>query len=515
MLAKFWNKISHAGVDNRLDQSSSRYVILTNRFAFISGLIVLSVFLLYIWGYGSLGGIITHVLLLAGSLFFFSIIILNHYGHSRFAKWMICWLSVVFVMVVSISDKILYPEIISIQDFFSYRFFLFALAIIPMLIFGTRKPFILIINLLPSFIAVVFFDYIHRPFGVNFNQFGYNDPFFYALDIIIALSYLSVVGFILNQIHATEKFESILYEQQNILEEKNKELHHMNSFINEQNHEMNAQSDNLKESHDALVEASLIIEKQKQLLINQNQNLEKQVQEKTKDLSRVTEELIINNNEMRQFSHTLSHNLKSPVATVQGLINLLDHNDLNESNTELMKYLNESVNKMHDVFSDMNEMLELRNTLYLSTEEVDLQKEIDELHNRFYSEIQRNNISFKYDLNGHMKIKTNGKRLNGILYQLISNSIKFRSERRQPEINIEVHEKNGYYSLIVRDNGLGIDLEKYGTKLFYPYQRFHIQIFGKGLGLYLVKLQTESLGGKVSVRSKTDSFTEVEVLLKA
>ena len=199
-------------------------------------------------------------------------------------------------------------------------------------------------------------------------------------------------------------------EQQNILEERNKELLHMNTFINEQNYEMNAQSDNLKESHHALIKASKIIEKQKQLLENQNKNLEKQVEQKTRDLSRVNEELVINNNEMRQFSHTLSHNLKSPVATFQGLLNLIEQKDLNVANKELLKYLNESVSKMQEVFSDMNEMLELRNTLYLSTEAVDLQKEIDEIHNRFYAEIRDNKISFNNDFNAHNVIKKNGKR---------------------------------------------------------------------------------------------------------
>ena len=288
----------------------------------------------------------------------------------------------------------------------------------------------------------------------------------------------------------------------------------MNAFINEQNSEMNAQSEKLMENHEAMLKAHMIIENQKKQLEKQNCTLEAIVQEKTRDLSMVNEELIINNNELRQFSHTLSHNLKSPVATFQGLLNLMDVSDMNNSNRELMRYLNESVNKMQEVFSDMNQMLEIRNKLYNSIEEINLQKLMDGLHNHFYNELSTNNISFKYSFNGCQTIRTNEKQINSILYQLISNAIKFRSEYRKPEINIHLKENGAFHAFKIKDNGIGIDMQKYGQKLFYPYQQFHNQASGKGLGLYLVKLQAESLGGMVAMKSEIDTFTEVEVKLR-
>jgi signal transduction histidine kinase len=312
----------------------------------------------------------------------------------------------------------------------------------------------------------------------------------------------------------SDRFENELQEKQDKLREKNKELSHKNAFINEQNYEMNAQSEKLMESHEALLEAHHTIEQQKKLLERQNLTLEAQVREKTIDLSMVNEELLIRNNELRQFSHTLSHNLKSPVATFQGLLNLIDVNDLNDSNKELLRYLNESVNKMQEVFSDMNEMLEIRNKLYNSVEEVNLQEMMDGLHNDFYPELSRNNIRFRYNFNGLQSIRTNERQINSILFHLISNSIKFRSETRSSEIDIQMKANGVYNSFIVRDNGVGINMEKYAEKLFFPYQKFHHQTSGKGLGLYIVKLQTESLGGTISLKSEPDSFTEIEVKLR-
>lgn len=514
MLTKLWNELGSAGVHSKLDPSSSRYIILTNRFGIISGLILLIVLNLLLWDTESGGWNATRIVILSTSLLFFSIVLLNRFGHNSFSKWMISWLPTILIVFISISDKVLYPEFITIQDFFSYRFMLLAMTIIPLLIFSTRHIKILLVNLLPSFFGTVFFDDIHKPFGVSFSQFGFEDPYFYLLNVVIALAYFALVGFLLSQRFVTDRFEIKLYEQQQKLLEKNNELNHLNAFVNEQNHETTVQSDRIKGTNERLLEAKHTIEQQQYLLEDQNKNLEKEVLKKTKDLSRVNEELIINNSELRQFSHTLSHNLKSPVATFQGLLNLVDVNDLNIANRELLRYLNQTVDEMQGVFSDLNEMLELRKQLYTSNDNINVQKEIDDLHSHFYHELRRNNISFNCNCNGVENLFTNEKRLNGILFQLISNSIKFRSSKRNPEIILTLNGNDEYHSIKIRDNGLGIDLNKYGSKLFYPYQKFHEGIAGKGLGLYLVKLQAESLGGKVNISSKLDEFTEVEVLLK-
>jgi anti-sigma regulatory factor (Ser/Thr protein kinase) len=91
--------------------------------------------------------------------------------------------------------------------------------------------------------------------------------------------------------------------------------------------------------------------------------------------------------------------------------------------------------------------------------------------------------------------------LNSILYNLISNSIKYRSEERKPVIRIRSSLAGAFIKIEVQDNGLGIDIERFKEKLFGLYKRFHTHVDGKGLGLFLVKLQAESLGGKVEIES--------------
>lgn len=515
MLIKAWNTLSNIGVSENLDQSETHYIVLTNRFSLIISLIALLNFFFLIIAYNTRLWFGPEMLALIVSVIILGVLWTNRMKYYLLSKWIICWLPVILLLGISIYEKKQQFDYITIQDFYSYRFMLMTTAIIPLLVNNTKNVRFLIFCLIPSFIGVVFFEVIHQWLGIGIHQmgFGYFDSRLYVFDFVVALAFLGVLGFLLNQRIVFDKHESLLQSQHIRLSEKNMELEHKNSFINEQNHEIATKSDEFKEANDALTGAKIIIEEQKQLLENQNRNLEQQVIQKTKDLSRVNEELIINNNELRQFSHTLSHNLKSPVATFQGLLNLMDEKGLDAANKEILNYLNDSVSKMQEVFYDMNEMLELRNTLYITQEEVDLKKLVDELYNQFYAELSTNKIKFSYNFNGHGIIKTNGKRLNGILYQLISNAIKFRSEQRSAEISIQLDKKDGNNCLVIRDNGIGIDLERYGNKLFYPYQRFNSHTCGKGLGLYLVKLQIQSLGGKVSISSEPESYTQVDLEL--
>jgi signal transduction histidine kinase len=96
-----------------------------------------------------------------------------------------------------------------------------------------------------------------------------------------------------------------------------------------------------------------------------------------------------------------------------------------------------------------------------------------------------------------------------IFYNLISNSIKFRRSHGVPMIEITSERYSGKTRIRIRDNGIGIDIEKYKEQLFAPYKRFHPYISGKGLGLFMVKTQMEKLGGTIDLMSAPNQGTEV------
>ena len=97
--------------------------------------------------------------------------------------------------------------------------------------------------------------------------------------------------------------------------------------------------------------------------------------------------------------------------------------------------------------------------------------------------------------------------LESIFLNLMTNSIKYRSTTTQLKITISSKIENDELIISFKDNGIGIDLEKNKDKIFGLYQRFHNHPDSKGLGLYLVKSQVESMGGTITVDSKVGKGT--------
>jgi signal transduction histidine kinase len=92
--------------------------------------------------------------------------------------------------------------------------------------------------------------------------------------------------------------------------------------------------------------------------------------------------------------------------------------------------------------------------------------------------------------------------VDSIVLNVISNAIKYRSTQRRGVVKIRVETVRLFKSLIVEDNGIGIDLEKHSDKIFGLYKTFHVHPDARGIGLFMTKNQIETLGGSIEVRSK-------------
>jgi signal transduction histidine kinase len=104
--------------------------------------------------------------------------------------------------------------------------------------------------------------------------------------------------------------------------------------------------------------------------------------------------------------------------------------------------------------------------------------------------------------------------IESIFYNLLSNAIKYRNPQKQPIIRIQSTVDDNNIVVTIRDNGLGIDLERYKDKIFNLYKRFHYHVEGKGMGLYLVKTQVAALGGRIEVESVVGEGTIFRVSLQ-
>jgi hypothetical protein len=223
---------------------------------------------------------------------------------------------------------------------------------------------------------------------------------------------------------------------------------------------------------------------------------------KNDQLTATNAELIRHNNELQQFSYTVSHNLRGPVASLLGLINLTNANTLSEDHRELVEHQKKAIASLDATIRDLGNIIDIRNAVSKVKQQVRFQEELDHIITLLQREVEKNNVSIDANFDNIKEIYSVRPMVSSILYNLISNAIKYRSPERKLKVSIKTERVDSFVKISVSDNGLGLDINRFKEKLFGLYKRFHTHVDGKGLGLFLVKLQSESLGGRVEIDSE-------------
>ena len=295
----------------------------------------------------------------------------------------------------------------------------------------------------------------------------------------------------------TEKNKRI-QAQADKLKDVNAELQDLYHEVSEQNEKIKAQAHKLTESNRSISDL--------------NRSLELIVAEKTLELRTTNEELVKHNNELLQFSYTVSHNLRGPVARLLGLSDLARAEENLVHARKWIDLMSKTASDLDTIIKDLNKILDLRNEPDQYLEMVDLKTEWQQ------------SISLLQDsLNGNEEICATFSALPQIisvramlqstLYNLLSNAIKFRSPERNLRVVATSRAVDGKAVIEVMDNGLGFDTRLHKEKIFKLYKRFHSHVEGRGIGLYLIKAQIEALHGSIEVESELDHGSLFRVTL--
>lgn len=246
-----------------------------------------------------------------------------------------------------------------------------------------------------------------------------------------------------------------------------------------------------------------------------NEHLEDVVRQRTAELDKSITELLKQNQDMEQFSFIVSHNLRAPVARILGLVSILEKNEINgEYNLGIIRHLENVSLDLDTIIKDLTQVITIRNGKEQENEPVNLKQLTMTTFTFFNEELSKNNIYFAIEDGENVEVYSVKSYLQSIIYNLISNAIKYRNPLRPLEILIKIAENQDYLIYSIQDNGLGIDLKKIDPyKIFGLYQRMHIHVEGKGLGLFLVKTQLDALGGKIEVESEVDIGSTFTVYL--
>lgn len=127
--------------------------------------------------------------------------------------------------------------------------------------------------------------------------------------------------------------------------------------------------------------------------------------------------------------------------------------------------------------------------------------------------IEASNTQIEMEIDDCFVVEFPLKNLQSIIYNRLSNAIKYRSPERIPFIKVHCSMTDEYTTLSVSDNGLGMDLSN-SVKIFAIFKRLHNHVEGSGIGLYMVKRIVENVGGKVEVTSKLGEGSTFKVYFK-
>ena len=247
------------------------------------------------------------------------------------------------------------------------------------------------------------------------------------------------------------------------------------------------------------------------LVVVQNITEDKQGLE---DKNRLIQELTSKNEDLNQFTYIISHNLRAPIANLKGLLHLMDLEHLiPTTGLDIFGNFSLTVNKLDDTILDLNRILNIRRHRDEISQDIDLDAELARALENL-AVMAPDILSWVQTELGIGHFVSVKSYIQSILYNLISNAIKYRHPQRQPWIQVSSGRSNESLWIAVQDNGLGLDLASVQSKLFRLYMRFHPHIDGKGMGLYLIKTQAEALGGGVEVSSELGLGTRFLVYFK-
>ena len=220
------------------------------------------------------------------------------------------------------------------------------------------------------------------------------------------------------------------------------------------------------------------------------------------------------NKELEQYAFMASHDLRGPVDNLMSLVKLfnrINHDD--PRNSEILDGIDISIHQLNQTLHNMLEVLKLRQTADVPMKFLNLYDIFQSAILNLHTQIKESNATIKVNFEVKNLFYVHSH-IESLFHNMISNSIRYAHLSRSPEIEILSAQHKDEVVIAFKDNGLGINLDRYKDRIFGMYQRFHAHPDSRGLGLYIIQSQIQSLGGRIEVESIENEGTTFIVYLK-
>lgn len=229
-------------------------------------------------------------------------------------------------------------------------------------------------------------------------------------------------------------------------------------------------------------------------------------QDVTKDIL-AKQQIVQQNNELQNFVRIISHNLRGPISNLLMLSKIYEFGK-DEMNDDLVKKIEHTTEALDQTIKDLNLSLSLKSADKTSFREIQFSEVMKDVNGLLSEEFNQRKAKVHVDFSEAESMVGIKSYLVNIFYNLMLNALNYSKENVNPEIRISSEDSSSAIILRISDNGIGMELTpERERKIFDMYGRLSGETEGKGLGLYLVKTQVETMNGKIHVISEKEVGT--------
>lgn len=268
-----------------------------------------------------------------------------------------------------------------------------------------------------------------------------------------------------------------------------------------------------KRVNQKLREANETIEDQNKILVSLNSDLEERVRERTDELRATNTALIKSNNELDNFIYKTSHDIRGPLATLQGICNIALMDIKDPMSVDYFQKLSKTALKLNNILSKLLIVNQINNSLP-GNEEFNLKMLVDEVVDENKIRYVKKNIDVLVKGKDRIALVGDYSLIKIIVTNIVNNAFKFHnpSESVSSFIEINFFNSKDNLKLTVIDNGLGIDASISG-QIFDIFSKTSEVQDSVGMGLYLVKLAVDKLKGQINVSKTEQGYTIFTIII--
>lgn len=233
---------------------------------------------------------------------------------------------------------------------------------------------------------------------------------------------------------------------------------------------------------------------------------------KQAELEKLNNEVEFHNQQLSNFTHIMSHDIRNHIGNIQSLNYLMQQANEQEKK-EYLSIMHESVNNLNNTIENLHELIKIQSSKDLPMTHTNIYEVVMKVIQVLNDKINATDTTVHIFVDEESSLFTNTAYMESILQNLISNAIKYRKSDVKNEIKIYFVEGDQQAKIQVVDNGQGMDLESIGDQLFRMYKTFHNHPDARGMGLFITKNQIEALGGSIEVQSTPVKGTTFTVTL--